>query len=189
MPMIWIIDEEWENYDIEENLIKQSLPGYELKYSGTDFYKDLENFGKKADAIIAQINIKLTKDVIEKLDKCKIISVYGVGYNNIDIAAAKDKGIIIANVPDYCVEEVSDHVISFIFEFYKSLNSYKEKIQKGLWGLNALDEIPKRIKGSVLLLIGFGRIAKLEAKKAKCLGMDVAAYDPYAKDEDFAYVS
>ncbi|WP_186428620.1 C-terminal binding protein [Clostridium sp. BSD9I1] len=184
LKTIWIIDGDWKEYNIEERMIKENLPGYEIKYSGKDFYKDLENFGKYAEAIIAQIDIEISPEVIDKLGNCKIISVYGIGYNNIDVKYAKSKGIIVANAPSYCIEEVSDHIISFIFEFYKSLSSYKDKIKQGLWGVDAMDYIPKRIKESVLFLIGFGKIAKLEAKKAKALGMNVLAYDPYVNDTE-----
>lgn len=181
---IWIIDEDWKEYNIEERMIKENLPEYEIKYSGRDFYEDLENFGKYAEAIIAQIDIEISPEVIDKLQNCKIISVYGIGYNNIDVKYAKSKEIIVANAPSYCIEEVSDHIISFIFEFYKSLSSYKEKIRQGLWGVDAMDYIPKRIKESVLFLIGFGKIAKLEAKKVKALGMNVLVYDPYVNDTE-----
>lgn len=185
LKTIWIIDGDWKEYNIEEKMIKENLPGYEIKYSGRDFHNDLEAFGKYAEAIIAQIDIEISSDVIDKLENCKVISVYGIGYNNIDVKYAKSKGIIVANVPSYCIEEVSDHVISFVFEFYKSLSSYKEKIKQGLWGVDAMDYIPKRIKDSVLFLVGFGKIAKLEAKKAKALGMEVLAYDPYVGDFEF----
>ncbi|MBM7872134.1 D-3-phosphoglycerate dehydrogenase [Clostridium pascui] len=185
LKTIWIIDGDWKEYEIEEKIIKENLPGHEIKYSGRDFHNDLEAFGKYAEAIIAQIDIKISSDVIDKLENCKVISVYGIGYDNIDVKYAKSKGIVVANVPGYCIEEVSDHVISFIFEFYKSLSSYKDKIKQGLWGVDAMDYIPKRIKDSVLFLVGFGKIAKLEAKKAKALGMDVLVYDPYVNDTEF----
>lgn len=187
LKTIWIIDGDWKEYNIEEKMIKESLPDYEIKYSGRDFHNDLEDFGKHAEAIIAQIDIEISPQVIDKLENCKVISVYGVGYNNIDVNYAKSKGIIVANVPSYCIEEVSDHVISFIFEFYKSLSSYKDKIKQGLWGVDTMDYIPKRIKESVLFLIGFGKIAKLEAKKAKALGMDVLVYDPYVNDAELKH--
>lgn len=182
--IIWIIDADWKEYSIEEKMIKENLPEYEIKYSSRDFYNDLDDFGKHAEAIIVQIDIKISPQVIDKLKNCKIISVYGIGYNNIDVSYAKSKGIVVANVPSYCIEEVSDHVISFIFEFYKSFSLYKEKIKQGFWGIDAMDYIPKRIKGSVLFLIGFGKIAKLEANKAKAFGMDVLVYDPYVSDDE-----
>ncbi|WP_097027646.1 C-terminal binding protein [Clostridium peptidivorans] len=181
---IWIIDGDWKEYNIEEKMLKENLSEYEMKYSGRDFHNDLETFGKYAEAIIVQIDIKISQQVIDKLQDCKIISVYGIGYNNIDVKYAKGKGIIVANAPSYCIEEVSDHIISFIFEFYKSLNYYKEKIKQGLWGVDTMDYIPKRIKESVLFLIGFGKIAKLEAKKAKALGMNVVVYDTYVNDAE-----
>lgn len=184
LKTIWIIDGDWKEYDIEEKIIKEKLPGYEIKYSGRDFHNDLEDFGKHAEAIIAQIDIEISSQVIDKLANCKIISVYGIGYDNIDVNYARSKGIIVANVPSYCIEEVSDHVISFIFEFYKNLSSFNDKVKKGFWGVDAMDYIPKRIKDSVLFIIGFGKIAKLEAKKAKALGMNVLVYDPYVNDDE-----
>lgn len=184
LKTIWIIDGDWKEYNIEKKIIKENLPGYEIKYSGRDFHNDLEAFGKYAEAIIAQIDIKISSDVIDKLENCKVISVYGIGYDNIDVKYAKSKGIVVANAPSYCIEEVSDHVISFIFQFYKSLSSYKEKIKQGLWGVDTMDYIPKRIKESVLFIIGFGKIAKLEANKAMALGMNVLVYDPYVNDDE-----
>lgn len=184
--LIWIIDEEWKDYEIETQLLKSSFPDCIIKHSRHDYKDDLEAFGKKADAILAQIYVNLPKTTIDKLENCKVISVYGGGFNRIDLDAVKNKGIIATYVPGYCTEEVSDQVILFIYYFAKKINSYNEPVKKGFWGAQTVDynNMPKRIKGSILYLIGFGRIAKTVARKAMSLGMEVIAYDPYINVEE-----
>lgn len=182
--LIWILDQEWEDYEIEKNILNSFFPDCELKITKGDYLKDLNTFGKNADAIICQIYVSLPENLINQLNRCKVISVYGVGYDKVDVNAAKKKGIIVCNVPDYCVEEVSDHVIAMIYNFTKKLNTYD--LKNGLWGAKAITDIPKRVAGSTLFLLGFGRMARVVAKKAKCLGMKIVAYDPYINEKDMS---
>lgn len=182
--LIWIIDEEWKDYEIEEQLFKREVPDYKVKHSNNQYMKDLEDFGKYAEAILAQIYVDIPGETISKLENCKVISVYGGGFDRVNLDAAKEKGIIVTYVPAYCLEEVSDHVLAFIYYFARKLNSYMEPIKNGLWGRQAVTDMPKRIKGTVLFLVGFGRIARAVARKAKSLGMEVTTYDPYVKDDE-----
>jgi D-3-phosphoglycerate dehydrogenase len=179
---IWIIDDEWRDYEIEKSIIKKDLPRYGIKYSNHQYLEDFYAFGKEADGILVQIYIELPGEVIKELENCKVISVYGGGYDRVDIQAVKKKGIILTYVPNYCVEELSDHVIAFILYYARKLNSFDEfhkKAQEGFWGLKAVTKLPKRVRGSTLFIIGFGRIGKSVAKKAKLLGMELIVYDPY----------
>ncbi len=182
--LIWIIDEEWKDYEIEEQLLKRDLPDYKVNHSNYQYIKDLEDFGRFAEAILAQIYVDIPRETISKLEICKVISVYGGGFDRVDLEAAKEKGIIVTYVPAYCLEEVSDHVLAFIFYFARKLNSYMKPIKNGLWGGQAVTDMPKRIRGTVLFLVGFGRIARTVARKAKSLGMEVTTYDPYVKDDE-----
>ena len=184
-PLIWIIDNEWSDYEIEHAVLYRSFPGCEIRHSAYCDENDLANFGASAEAIICQIDIGLSGPFIERLRKCRIISVYGTGYDNIDIRAARKKGIFVANVPDYCHEEVSDHVIAFIYHFNKKVASYAENISRGLWGIEATAAIPTRLKGSTLFILGFGKIGVRICQKAIALGMNVIAYDPYLPDTCF----
>lgn len=182
-PLIWIIDEEWSNYVIEEEILKNSFPNCTIKYSGNDYEKDFEDFGKDADAIICQINIDMSKEIIEKLNKCKVIAVYGSGYDRVDVEAAKEKGIKVTAVPGYCVEDISDYVIAAVYFLNKNLHFYMENSNKGLWGAQAAKGIGKRIKSSTLFIIGFGRIGRSIAEKARAIKMEVIVYDPYVSEE------
>ncbi|MCL0082817.1 C-terminal binding protein, partial [Dehalococcoidia bacterium] len=106
--LIWIIDEEWKDYEIEEQLFKREVPDYKVKHSNNQYMKDLEDFGKYAEAILAQIYVDIPGETISKLENCKVISVYGGGFDRVNLDAAKEKGIIVTYVPAYCLEEVSD---------------------------------------------------------------------------------
>lgn len=179
--LIWIIDEEWSNYNLEEKVIKDSFPDCEIRFSGNDYASDLESFGKDADGIICQISVDMTSDTINKLNCCKVISVYGVGYNNVDINAAKEKGIKVCNVPGYCAEDVSDYVIAAIYNQCKLWKQYDSN--DGLWGAQAASHSIYRISSQTLFILGFGRIGKAIAAKALNMGMKVLIYDPYVEKD------
>lgn len=181
--LIWIIDNEWPDYEIEKKSILQKFPGCEIRFSPEDYESDLESFGRGADAIICQISADITRETIEKLENCKVISVYGVGYDNVDIAAAKEHGIYVTNVPGYCMEDVSDYVIAAMYRQNKKLISYNEDIKNGLWGAQAVQSKIRRLSSQTLFIAGFGRIGRLIAQKACAAGMKVLFFDPYVNEE------
>ncbi len=181
---IWIIDSEWEGYAIETKAIKDEFPDAEIRFSGSADYKEkIEVYAKDADAVICQIDIEMKEEFINKLDNCRIISVYGVGYNNVNVKAAGAKGITVANVPDYCTEDVSDYVIAAIYHCNKTLFRYAEEVKTSSWGAMAARNLIKRIRNSTLLIAGFGRIGQAVAEKALAMNMKVLCYDPYVSEE------
>lgn len=180
---IWFIGKEWGGYQPEVSILREAMPDCQIWFSAKLCDDALYSFGQNADAIITQTTFNINRDVIDKLQHCKVISVYGIGYDNVDIDAAREKGIYVTNVPGYCVEEVSDHTLSFIYYCARTLGQSNRQIQRGLWEESAIVEMPIRIKGSTLLLIGFGKIAKAVAEKAKAVGMNVLVYDPYVESQ------
>jgi D-3-phosphoglycerate dehydrogenase len=106
-----------------------------------------------------------------------VISVRGGGFNNIEIDAATRQGIVLTYVPGYCVEEVSDHALTLILALSRRIPECQEMTRKGLWKAAELGPI-RRLSEQTLGLVGFGRIAKNVARNAKCLGLQVVAYDP-----------
>lgn len=181
--LIWIIDEEWDNYKIEEKVILDKIPNCEIKYSGLDFKKDLDTVGGLADAVICQINIPMSGEVIDRLTNCKVISVYGAGYDKVDVGYAKQKGIKVTNVSSYCVDDVSDYVISAMYRYNKMLSGYNNGLKNGLWGAQAVERKIHRLSSQKLFIAGFGKIGREIAKKAKALGMSVMFFDPYVSEE------
>lgn len=185
-PLFWFIDEEWKDYDIETAVLRQQYPDCELKFSNYDYERDLEEFGYRADAIIAQVYAQIPASTIQRLQNCKGIAVLGGGYDRIDTAAAREKGIGVTNVQGYCAEDLADYVLAAIFHFYKGLTEYQSRLQNGAWGAQAVERLPKRISQSTLLIVGCGRIGLTVAKRCQSLGMKIIGYDP---DRDAAFLN
>ncbi|MEK7397178.1 MAG: C-terminal binding protein, partial [Candidatus Poribacteria bacterium] len=133
--------------------------------------------GKDADGLMVQ-HSKITKKVIRHLNKCKIIARFGVGYDNIDIKSATEHGIMVANVPDYCIDEVSAQAIAFIMTFSRKIITLNNSVRSGIWDHRVATPIYKN-SNQVIGIIGLGRIGSATAKKALGLGFRVQAYDPY----------
>jgi len=142
---------------------------------------------KDADAIITiPLEQPFPRRVIEKLEKCRIISSPGIGYDGIDLEAATDHGICVTNTPDYCLEEVSDHAMALLLCCARKVYQQDKAVREGKW--DSLER-PKirydiwppmfRIKGQTLGLMGFGRVPRTLTPKAQGFGMKVIAYDPY----------
>ncbi|MEH7385671.1 C-terminal binding protein [Bacillus sp. JJ1521] len=181
--IIWIIDGEWTDHKIEEETFIKK--GYELKVTHPDdLEKDLPLYAPYADGIAIQISFDCNEAFLNHLESCKVICVYGVGFNNINLEAAGRKEIAVYNVPDYCVDEVSDHTIALLFSVGRRLKSYNLKVEQGKW--DALDTLPiYRFKDMTIGLLGFGRIARSVAIKMKATGANIIAHDKYADENAF----
>ncbi|MFB5662305.1 C-terminal binding protein [Alteribacillus sp. HJP-4] len=136
---------------------------------------------RDADGIINQY-APISRAVIEKLENCKVISRYGVGVNTIDIDAATERGIIVANVTDYCMDEVSDHALALIMACSRKVTLLNNAVKSGNWDYKAGVPI-FRLRGRTLGLVGFGKIPQTLAVKAQALGLKVIAHDPYVNKE------
>ena len=126
--------------------------------------------------------VPIGKKVIENLHKCKVIVKYAVGVNNIDLGTATQKGIYIANVPNYCIEEVSTHSVALLLNLVRNISVYDKSIKKGSWDPLIGDPI-FRIKNKVLGIIGFGHIGKRVAEKIRPFGLTILIYDPLVNNE------
>jgi D-3-phosphoglycerate dehydrogenase len=114
------------------------------------------------------------------LTKCQIIARYGIGVNNVDIKASSENNIIVTNVPDYCISEVSDHALGLIITLARKIIEVNHNAKSGLWSFDSARPI-FRLAGKTLGLVGFGNIARSLAGKAQALGMRVIFHDPYFK--------
>jgi D-3-phosphoglycerate dehydrogenase len=130
-----------------------------------------------ADALLVTY-AKITGGMIRQMKRCRIISRFGIGVDNVDIAAATDAGIVVTKVPDYCIDEVSDHATAMLLALVRKIPYANSLVQAGRWEMPAVVPI-HRLRGSVLGLIGFGRIPQLVAPKAQAFGIKVIAFDPY----------
>jgi lactate dehydrogenase-like 2-hydroxyacid dehydrogenase len=140
--------------------------------------EEFEPYASECDAIILWHHLQLTGRILGKLSKTRLIVRNGVGYDNVDVAAAGANGIRIANVPDYGTEEVADHAIALTLSLIRQLKPLMADVAKGNWewrtGLDCY-----RIRGRVFGVVGCGRIGTAAALRAKAFGFDVRFYDPY----------
>lgn len=136
-----------------------------------------------ADGLLAFHMIGLTSDSINRLTRCKVIVRCGVGFDNVDIAAAGSKGIYVCNVPDYGVDEVADHAIALMLACSRGLSFTEKRLRKTLtpWGPWAVPKL-HRLAGGIFGVIGLGRIGTATAMRAKAFRMKVVACDPYIPD-------
>lgn len=155
--------------------------GVELRPQQCRSEDEIIALAQDADAVL-NCYAKMTARVIEKLNRCKIIARYGIGVDNVDLAAANKARILVTNVPDYCVDEVSDHALALMLALARKIVSADTRVKSGTWSVTAHAEI-RRLRGLTLALIGFGKIAKALASKAHTLGMKLLVYDPYLDPE------
>jgi D-3-phosphoglycerate dehydrogenase len=125
---------------------------------------------------------KISADTIAQMKRCRIISRFGIGVDNVDIEAATHAGIVVTKVPDYCIEEVADHTLALLLALARKVTFANALVHAGRWEMSAIAPI-HRLRGSVLGLVGFGRIPQLVTPRAAALGMKIVASDPYISNE------
>lgn len=162
--------------------------GAEVEKTFCTTQEELISACSEADAIVA-LGIRITPGyvfsakVIENLNRCRVIALTGIGYDNVDIASATEKGICVANNPYYCLEEVSDHTMALILACARRFYQLFPDVKNGKWGTQAdyLDALKPlhRLSGQTLGLVGFGNIARALVPKARAFGFRIIAYAPH----------
>jgi D-3-phosphoglycerate dehydrogenase / 2-oxoglutarate reductase len=130
-----------------------------------------------ADALIVQW-CKITPAVMDAMQHCKVISRYGIGVDMVDLEAAGKRGIPVANVPDFCIEEVSTHTIGFVIALNRHMWLHDAHVRSGKWG-GAPGGPPARLAGQTLGIVGLGNIGSMVAIRAAGLNLRLLGYDPY----------
>jgi D-3-phosphoglycerate dehydrogenase len=174
-PKVVITDCDHPSVEIEKEILSEIDLEFLLAHCNTE--DEVIKAAQDADGIINQY-AHITRKVIESLRKCKVIARYGVGVDNIDIEAATEYGIIVANVPDYCIDEVSTHAMALILACARGITLLDSKIREKKWDFTLAKPL-FRTKGKTLGLFGLGKIARAVAQKASGFGFKIIAYDPY----------
>ena len=169
-----VSDQVFPTVDIERELLADI--GAELTVATGDIDEVLE-VAADADAIL-NTYLPWSSESISKLENCKIIARYGIGFDNVDLDAAADAGIIVTNVPDYSVEEVATHALALILTTLRKIVSVDRSVREGTWSIDDFRPI-RRLSTLTVGLVGYGRIARKIAAPLEALGADIVAHDPY----------
>ena len=127
----------------------------------------------------------VTARVLDALPEVRCIVRYGVGVDNFDLPAAKARGVIAANVPNYCVEEVSNHALSLALSLARRIPQDHEQLRRGGWGVGPFRPIPA-FSDLTLGVVSLGRIARRLVEKARVFGFKTIAFDPLLPEAVFA---
>ncbi len=149
---------------------------------------DIIKFGQEADILLV-IAEPITRRVISSLPRLKGIIRYGIGVDTVDLKAATEFGVVVANFPDFCLEEVANHTIAFLLALNRKLFRLDRLVRAGEWRPAALrSALPPvgPLRGETLGLVAFGNIPRRVAPRAQAFGLQVVAYDPYLDDEVFS---
>lgn len=188
--MIKIVITDYYYADIEQE--KAVFASMGLEYELLDLTKvepggikdaeRLSEYIKDADAVIVQF-AKIDKDLIEQMEKCKVIARYAIGVDNIDVAAATQRGIYVANVPDYCISEVANTAIAHIMNALRKISISRDMLMAGSFDMQKIRPL-QRTEDAILCLLGFGNIARDVMWKMERFFGKIVVYDPYFKEKD-----
>ena len=137
----------------------------------------LELCGRADGIMVRRLNV--TAEMIRQFSRCRVIVRFGVGTDNVDVDAATEAGIIVGNVPDYCIDEVSSHAIALLLDCVRDVSWTHARMRQGEWDLRRPVSVC-RMAGKTLGLVGFGQIGGAVARKVSPWGLQVLAADPYA---------
>jgi len=180
---ILITDYIWPDLNVEQEIMGNL--GAEVVAAPDGDEKTLADLARDADAIITCFAM-VTENVLRTATKCLMVSRYGVGVDNIDVDTATELGMVVAYVPDYCTDEVSDHTMALLLALNRRILPFDRFARTEGWGTLPLTLPVLRLRGKVLGLVGMGRIGREVCRKAQTFGMKVLAWDPYLSPEQFA---
>jgi D-3-phosphoglycerate dehydrogenase len=166
-----VTDYAWSDLEIERRIL--SPLGVELVVAekGTEY--ELARLAVDVDGIFTNWK-RVTRKVIENGPKCQVIIRYGVGLDNIDVSYATEMGIVVANVPDYCIEEVSDHALALLLALGRKVAFYDRATKADIYDLKAGTPL-YRLRGKTLGIVGFGQMGRMLAQKARGFGFHILA--------------
>ena len=177
---VYVSDYDYPDLSIEKRILEPigaEVIGLQCKTG-----EGLAELAADADAILQQY-AKIPRETIKNLKKCKAICRYGIGVDIVDVEAAYEYGMVVTNVPDYCIDEVADHNITLGLALIRRILIYDKSTKSGKWHWSESRGPIYRFRDMTWGLIGFGRIAQNLNFKLKGLGFKIQAYDPYISED------
>lgn len=136
-----------------------------------------------ADYVLTQF-AKLDAEAIERMEKARVIVRYGIGVDNVDLEAARRRGIPVCNVPDYCIDEVADHTLALVLAATRRVVENANFVSGGKWGLPVAINDMRCLKSMTVGVVGFGRIGREVASRLMNFKCRLLVSDPVAKAAD-----
>ena len=173
---VLIADHQFDAYE-EEKAVLEAV-GAEIVIEVSDDEDKIARAIVDADGLIVNL-APITAKIISAMKKCKCVARYGVGYDNVDTAALKTKGIYFANVPGFCVEEVSDHACALLLDCVRKISRKDRLVRQGRWNLSGVQDV-FRIAGNTLGIVGFGLMGRCFHRKLAGFNLGrVLVADPF----------
>ena len=180
---VLITDHVWPTTDPERAVLEAG--GAEVVVAPDGEEQTLIDLAGGVDAIMTCF-AQVTENVVRAAGRCQVIGRFGVGVDNIAVATATELGIAVTYVPDYCVDEVSDHVMALLHAWNRKIVLFDRSVKEHGWGSQPLKMRMMRLRGKTIGIVGFGRIGQAVAYKAQAFGMRILAADPFMSPETVA---
>lgn len=135
---------------------------------------------REAEGLIVQY-APITAAVLAGLPRLRVVARYGVGVDTLDVAAATARGVVVANVPGFCTEEVASHALAFLLAWHRKVARFERAVKAGRWDFALAGPTP-RLRGQVLGIVGVGRIGSALARMAAPLGLTIWGHDPHRSE-------
>ncbi len=176
---VLMTDYAWPSVDPERQVLKEIDAELIVAESGTE--AEFIDLAPQVDGILT-CWLHVTTAVVEAAQQCKVIGRCGIGLDNIDVETATALGMVVTNVPAYCIDEVSDHTMALLLACARKINLLDRTIKNGDWTRDVGPPI-RRIRGQKLGILGFGKIGKAIVPKAKAFGLEILVYSPRATEQ------
>jgi D-3-phosphoglycerate dehydrogenase / 2-oxoglutarate reductase len=140
---------------------------------------------RDADALLVTY-AKIGKTALAGMPKLKIVVRTGVGYDSLDVSAATERKVMVANVPDYCISDLAEHTMAMLLTWWRRIAELDQQVRTEGWG-RPLKPV-YRLEGKTLGILGMGRMGQAVAARAGGFGLKLVGYDPYTPPAAFAAV-
>lgn len=186
MPTVAVTDYSFPDLSLEEAVLKPAgVQLVSLKEKCPP--SQIASLVRKADAVITQF-VPVTAEVINAMTRARAIVRYGIGYDNVDCAAASARGIPVCNVPDYCIDEVADHTLAFILAITRQVVPNALNVREGMWGLATPLGAMAALKHLSVGVVGFGRIGREVVSRLLAFKPRVLVFDPVVAANEIVQV-
>ena len=176
---VMMTDYAWPSVEPERGVLEEISAELIVAESGTE--EEFIELAPQVDGILT-CWLNVTTAVVEAAQQCKVIGRCGIGLDNIDVETATALGMVVTNVPAYCIDEVSDHTMALLLSCARKISLLDRTMRGGSWTRDVGPSM-RRIRGQKLGIIGLGKIGKAIVPKAQSFGLEVLVYSPRATQE------